>query len=190
MTYTLSNKRLAAYAAAGAAVMGTAGVAQADFTGYYDHSNWTFSTGSDAAVTGATATFLEITGANGGFFDVATYTIAAQAGGLVSFHYNYLSTDVGNWDNAGFYLNGALIQLVNNAGQGASFTFSTTVNAGDVIGFFVRSMDGGFGPGILQVDQFSAPTVVIPEPSAAILLALGTVGGSLAMRRRRRGENN
>ncbi len=190
MTYTLSNKRLAAYAAAGAAVMGTAGVAQADFTGYYDHSNWTFATGSDAAVTGATSTFLEITGANGNFADVATYTIAAQASGLVSFHFNYSSSDTGNWDNAGFYLNGSLIQLVNNAGQGSSFTFSTTVNAGDIIGFFVRSVDGAFGPGILQVDNFVGPTTVIPEPSAALLLALGTVGGTLAMRRRRRGENN
>jgi hypothetical protein len=184
-----SGKRLAAYAAAGAVALGTGAAAQAqqqmNFDGPYAHANWSFMTGSDAFFS-PTMTSLTLTGANAGIGDTATYTIAAVASGMVNFSWTYTSEDVGNWDYAGFVLNGMFTTLANNAAAPTGGSFSTMVNIGDTFGFFVTTQDGQFGRGTIAITNFAAP---VPEPSTLGLLALGTIGGALAWRRRRKAVN-
>lgn len=181
-TASISKKQALAYAVAGAAAMGTTATAYADFSGPYDHANWTFIPAGDASFT-PTLTTLQLVGSDSGVGGTAGYLIAADANGVVSFDWNYSSSDVGGWDYGGFYLNGVFTTLAFNSTQGAG-NFSTNVNAGDVFGFWVHSVDGGFGPGVLDVSNFSAP-VAVPEPGTLGLLALGTLGGALGFRRRR-----
>jgi hypothetical protein len=187
-TATVFGKQALAYAVAGAAALGSPAIVQADFSGPYDHANWTFTQVGDSSFT-ATLTTLTLTGPNDGDgtpnLDITTlYTIAADASGTVSFDWNYSSTDIGDYDNGGFTRNGVRTTLANNDTQ-SSGSFSTSVNAGDIIGFFVFSDDAAFGPGVLAITNFSGP-VAVPEPGSLGLLALGTVGGVLGLRRRRR----
>lgn len=167
----MNNRRLAAYAAAGTAAA-VAGAANADFTGAYDHANWTFITGSDASITIADATTLEITGANAGLADLATYSILAAATGTVSFDWEYSSVDVGNWDYGGYFNTDGFMTLANNNTQGSG-SVSFNVVMGEEFGFFVFSADGSFGPGVLKITNFSAP---IPAPASLALLAAGAFG--------------
>lgn len=185
MTATVSKtRRMAAYAAAGAAAAGVGAVASAqDFTGPYDHSNWTFNPGTGNGFFVSSPTTLSLTGnddASGLPVDTL-YTIAAAADGVVSFDWTYSSIDVGTWDYGGFYLNGTFTVLADNANQGSGF-FSTNVMAGDIFGFFVFSEDGQFGPGVLDISNFSAP---VPAPAALALLAVG----GIAQLRRSRGRS-
>ncbi len=180
------TKHALAYAVAGAAVLGTSATAEADFIGPYIHPNWTYTPGGDSSNTGTIATFQLIGSNDGTGPDTALYTIAASAGGTVSFDWNYSSGDSGNYDFGGFYLNGVFTTLANNASQGAG-TFSTGVNNGDTFGFFVTSQDSQFGAGVLDVSNFIGP-MAIPEPGSLGLLALGTLGGVLALRRRRKAQ--
>lgn len=184
-TASISTKQALAYAVAGAATLGATATAQADFSGPYDHANWTFTQAGDSSFS-ATLTTLTLTGSNNGltFNAVTQYGIAADADGTVSFDWNYSSVDSFNFDYAGFYLNGAFTTLAFNSTPGGG-SFSTSVNQGDLFGFWVLSNDSTGGPGILDISNFSGP-VAIPEPGSLGLLALGTVGGALGFRRRRR----
>ncbi|HRP62851.1 MAG TPA: PEP-CTERM sorting domain-containing protein [Phycisphaerales bacterium] len=170
-TEVMSNRRLAAYAAAGTAAA-IAGAANADFTGAYDHANWTFITGSNASITIANATTLQITGANGGLADLATYSILAAAAGTVSFDWQYTSVDIGNCDYGGYFNTDGFTTLAANNSQGSG-SASFNVAAGEEFGFWVFSVDGSFGPGVLTITNFSAP---IPAPASLALLAAGAFG--------------
>jgi hypothetical protein len=184
-TASISKKQALAYAVAGAATLGTTATAQADFSGPYDHANWTFTQAGNSSFA-STLTTLTLTGSSNGttFNALTTYSIAADADGTVSFDWDYTSNDTGGYDYGGFYVNGAFTTLAFNSTQGNG-TFSTNVSQGDNIGFWVFSVDSISGAGVLNISNFSGP-VAVPEPGSLGLLALGTVGGALGFRRRRR----
>ena len=181
------KKHALAYAVAGAAVLGSCATAEADFIGPYIHPNWTWTPAGDSSNLGTLTTF-QLTGSN----DLVTlnatalYTIAAAASGNVSFDWNYSSPDVNQYDFGGFYLNGVFTTLAFNSTQGIG-TFSSPLIAGDTFGFFVTSADSEFGPGVLDISNFIGP-MAVPEPGPLGLLAVGTLGGVLALRRRRNAQ--
>jgi hypothetical protein len=198
----MKMKKLAASAAAGAAVLGVSSTVEADFSGPYAPGNWTTS-GTQGSLTNNGITLEMISGnagvgATGGLPNVGTlsYTISAVAAGNVSFDWLVPqggSPDSGNWDYFGVILNGTYFGpnsvgasgqtgLGNNdtpEGQVSSFNFA--VNQGDTFGFFIHTRDGGYGPLTAQFTNFTAP---IPEPTSVALLALGSLAG-LGVRRRR-----
>lgn len=196
------TKKLAAVTAAGAAVLGAHGVAEADFSGPYAPANWT-TTGTNGSATnnGTVLTLVSGNGnggATGGLPNVGTvsYTITAAGSGTVSFDWQVTdSPDSGTWDYFGVILNGVYFgpNSVGAAGQtglgnnetpvNSPSSWSFSVNNGDTFGFYTQTRDGGFGGLTSEIFNFSAPNA-IPEPSAVALLALGTIGG-LGLRRRR-----
>jgi MYXO-CTERM domain-containing protein len=164
---------------AAAGLLAIAGAANAQFSGPYDHSNWALNAngGDGSAVTSPTT--LDLTGNDaGGSFIATDYTIAAAGTGLFSFDWKYSSGDTGTYDTGGYLINGVYTVLAANNSQGGG-SVSVAVNAGDIIGFRVESADGAFGPGLLNVGNFSGP---VPAPGALALLGLG---GLVAGRRRR-----
>lgn len=162
-----------------------------DFSGPYAPGNWTFSNTGSANPTGMVNTAMApasitLTGGTGGTIGgpsgTTNFTIAAVASGMVSFNWTYASTDTGSYDIGNFVLNGAPTVLATNATQGSGM-FSIMVNAGDIFGFQVFTADSFAGPGILTISNFNAP---VPEGSTLGLLALGSVGILILMRRRLR----
>ena len=159
------------------------------FTGPYDPSQWTLSNnpvsvGGSVDTSGAPSS-VALTGGNSNVAGYTTWTIAAPAPGTVSFNWSYEAHDIAGpyYDPAGWILNGGPTQVTANYGpnsQSGSTSFS--VIAGDTFGFYVYTLDGGFGPGIITPSNFSAPDSV-PEPATLLL-----VGGPLilaGLRRRR-----
>jgi hypothetical protein len=187
------EKSLSRYALATASVatMAIPAVAKADFSGPYDPANWTFENTGSADPTGSVITAtapasITLTGGTGGSSGgpsgTTNFTIAAVATGIVSFDWTYSSTDTGAYDVGNFLLNGTPTFLADNANQGSG-PFSIAVNAGDVFGFQVFTVDAFLGPGVLEIENFSAP---VPESSTLALFALGSVGVLILMRRRAR----
>lgn len=183
-----ARKRAYAYATA-AAVVSTAGVAQADFTGDYAPANWTTITGSPDANVANDGMTAVLTGSDAGALDVLEYQVTVAATGTFSFDWSYtnLLGDLGSYDYAGILNGGNFTLLATNqdAFPGPSVGGSTTVDVtvGDSFSFVVVTLDGLLGAGELTINNFNA--TVIPEPSALGLLAVGTIGGILAGRRRR-----
>ena len=178
------GKKTAAYAAA-AAVVTSAGVANADFTGDYDPSNWSTSTASiDASVNNDGLTAI-LTGSDSGIADVLEYSVTVAQTGTFDFDWSYtnLLGDYGSYDYAGFLVDNQFVLLATNDDDPASGSESISVNAGQTFSFVVATLDGNFGAGELTISNFE--DTAIPEPSALGLLAAGTIGGVLAGRRRK-----
>lgn len=183
------RKKAVAYAAA-AAVVSTTGVANADFTGPYDPSNWTVTTingNPDQSVSNDGMTAI-ITGTDLGSGDAISYTVTVAANGPFEFDWSYtnLGGDYGSFDYSGFLVDGAFTLLATNQNaldDGGTISGSESLNlsAGQTFSFTVTSLDGTFGAGQLTISNFDA----VPEPGALGILALGTIGGLLAGRRRK-----
>jgi hypothetical protein len=166
---------------AAAGLLAIAGAANAQFSGAWDHSNWTTTlNGGDGSVTNKTATTATVNGTDGTGANVNTdYTIVVPAGSWqVSFAWKYSSVDSGTYDSGGYLVNGNYTVLAFNNTQGSGSTGPLVLNGGDTFGFRVFSADSAFGRGILDITKFEA----IPAPGALALLGLG---GLVAGRRRR-----
>jgi hypothetical protein len=190
-------KFMLAPAAAGAALILSSQSARADFSGAYDPANWTlfnstvplnpppgsFTGNGFVNITGAPAS-ISLTGSDGPNVSGAIntdYTIAAAGAGTWSFDWSYTTLDsASGFDPAFYLLNGTPTTLISNSATTGSGSVSITVNAGDVIGFRIRTLDNSFGPGTVTITNFVAP---VPAPGSLALLGLAAV--SRRSRRRR-----
>ena len=169
--------RTAAVAAASLATLCFSGAASAAWT-------FTDDTGG-ASISGAFPSFT-LTGSD--LFDlkddVATYTQTFAAAQAVAFTWSYATLDCcgGEWDPAGYVLNGVRHQLSLDGAplQGSAGAATVEVAAGDVFGWYVESLDSSQGPGILSVS-------VVPEPASVALLLAGLGALAYAARRRAKG---
>jgi hypothetical protein len=135
------------------------------------------------------------------------FSILMPAAGTVSFNWSYTTTDTDPsavhvndpfWDPAGVVVNGDLAPHQLSFGCGnidpscivsatESGSYSLAVASGDVVGFYVRTVDNYAGNASLTITDFSGPLAAVPEPASAAMLALGVLGlaGVAAARRRR-----
>jgi len=153
------------------------------FEGAYDPTNWTL-TNSNANgyvnTSNAPDSILEIGGNNGsGWGGQTLYTTTAAGSGLVSFDWNYSTSDWSSYyDPFGVVLNGSFTQLTNNnAGISQLGSYSFNVSQGDNFGFGIKTVDNAFGSGKVEISNFSAP---VPEPITGLVLAAGMGGAALS----------
>ena len=159
------------------------------FEGTYDPSNWDITlTNSDGDVdTSYAPESISIIGSDigrGGSGDT-DFTITSPGDGIVSFDWFYTTEDVSPiWDPFGFLINGNFEALSLRNQSGSS---SFMVSAGDIFGFRIHSVDNIFGPGMVDISNFSGPDsapIPNPEPATLILLGSGLVGLGGATRRK------
>lgn len=178
--HTRNVSRWAALAVTSTACLTLSATASADFTGYYDPANWTWTelgTGVGSYV--ADANTLVMTTGDAGVDTDSYFHILAAADGTFSFDWAYSSVDDPGFD-AGYYVLDDLSNYIFlSTTDGESGSISVQVSAGDLIGFNVYSVDGEFGPGVLTITNFAAP---VPEPASMAILGLGAA----ALLRRRR----
>ena len=169
--------------------IGLAPASRADTIPFGGQSFTLTNTNSDGSATvSSDGSTLTIIGPNNGSGEPGTTDLltTAFASGLVSFQWAYSSLDTPGADSAAYVLNGSAVQLADTDGQTGTTQFS--VNAGDLFGFEMASLDNQGEPGILTVTDFSAPaaTSVSPEPGTAMLLFISGAAG-LAMYRTKAG---
>ena len=177
-------KRSMLHGAVATLLLGASLAASAQFSGPYAPLNWTTAHQPDiTADTGSVDTSaapgsVTLLGSDNGL-NVGSqlhFTTTAAAGGTFSFNWAYKSLDADGdpvYDPAGYFHNGSFQLSVNGGTVSQSGFHSLPVNPGDVIGFWVGTTDNLGGPASLTISNFSAP---IPEPGAAVLMALGLVG--------------
>ncbi len=142
--------------------------------------------GSWAIIDPLTNTF-SITGTNNGATNSVTLlTTTAPLAGLLSFTWDYLTTDVDGaaLDLAGYYLNGSFFQLSDNNGPDSqSGLGSLALSAGDLFGFYINATDGQLGAATITV-SLTGFTAAVPEPETAALMMAGLLALGFARRRR------
>ena len=130
----------------------------AQFSGYYDPSNWSLfsvSANSDAGVdaSGAPASII-FNGNDSGFGDCCSLyddlSITIPSAGTVSFDYDHVNPDI---DEFYYSVNGTAT-FITSSGSG---TVSVPVNQGDVFGFRIFTDDDCCGRGVATIFNFSAP---------------------------------
>ncbi|WP_299789671.1 VPLPA-CTERM sorting domain-containing protein [uncultured Marivita sp.] len=156
------------------------------FADGYDVSNWTVSAsfGGSVNTTGAPSSIVVIEPNSGFGGAIASFTTVALGTGTFSFDWDYGGNDCG-WASALVYNNGSSV-LANSCTSGNSY--SAQVNAGDIIGFGIRTFDGILGSTTLSISNFTAPSELTPVPLPAAGWMLFSGFGALAFvgRRRRR----
>jgi hypothetical protein len=154
--------------------------ARADFSGYYDHSNWYLYSEGDGYVANATPSTLTLVGDNSGWGGYTDYIIAIEQDGILSFDWSYFSIDDPGFDYASYYA-GGMDNFLSDA-SGESGSVSIAVTAGELFAFTVYSEDGWLGAGELTITNFNVEPV--PEPATMAVLGLGAA----ALVRRRRSK--
>jgi hypothetical protein len=146
--------------------------AKAQFGYDYAPSKWTtfLTPGSNGSVNTAGApNSITITGSDGASatnMDV-DYTITALATGVLSFSWSYHTNDTDEapqYDIAGVLVNGTFTQLTDDTPGNINRTgsFSTSVTAGNTIGFRLRAIDNVFGNATFTISNFTSPTTTLP----------------------------
>jgi subtilisin-like proprotein convertase family protein len=126
------------------------------FSGSFDPANWQLvSTGDGSVNTAAAPTSIVLTGNDNGAAGNTDYTITMVACGSGELYFNWMynSIDGPTWDNAGYIINGNYSQIAN-VDATSGIVGPITINAGDVFGFRVYSVDGSAGAGIFTISNF------------------------------------
>jgi hypothetical protein len=196
----LSSQRtwFTALSAVAALTVGAAPGLSVGFSGPYAPANWTFSTegdgtGSFPSTLGAPAS-ITLTGPDGGQPDINTgeapgkglFTTMAVGTGTVSFDWSLLIGEFeffASDDPFGYILNGTPFQLSIDFDGDQSGSSSFAVSTGDVFGFYVETFTSQFGPSVVTVSNFSAPSAPAPVPGP--LPVLGAAAFFHASRRLR-----
>ena len=157
----------------GAALILAGPSAHGDFSGPYAPANWTLtnSNNGDGSATNDGAT-LVLTSAdnNPGMMNNTDYTVASAAAGVFSFHWLYSTQDSCVFDLPYYLVNGTATPMMpGGCSPGLNGDVAVSVNAGDIIGFRMHSVDSQLGPGWITVTNFHGP---IPGPAGAALLLL------------------
>jgi|GEM_PF-4218560 len=155
----------------------------------YDPANWTFNAnGGDGSFDASNAPDeIMITGNNNLQAGITTtYEVDILCDGTISFDWFYEGEPPGFgnafFDPSGYLLNGGQTQLTDDNGPSVqSGSASTPVVAGDVFGFYIFSIDGGFGPGIFtMIDNFKGPTCIPDEIIGGEIIPINTTALLLA----------
>ena len=170
----------------------------ADFIGPYDVSNWNQSPeGGFIDLSSAPSSILLISSDDGNGESNTDLTIEILTDGIVTFDWNYLTTepiDPGffgpEFDPFGYLLNGSFFQLTDDLGTAEQSGWEeVTVLAGDIFGFRANSFDSLEGPAFTLIEKFVGPlpeTNQVPEPGTILLLGSGLVGLGLWKNRKTR----
>ena len=186
------SQRLARYSVGTLTLAGSAGIAQADFSGMYSVSppadgtytltgTQTYGTWTSTAQNGASVltlddsqapTFLTLTGTAASTTSIEQFNDTAPFSGTLSFSYTASGVTFLTVDGNLTFLNGT------------SSVTNVAVGAGQTFGFLTQS-GGSYTGSSLTVSNFSAPGSV-PEPGAAGWIAAGAAGllATRALRRR------
>jgi len=133
--------------------------AQKDFAGDFAVSNWTedLDGGTGFVDTSGAPNFISITGSNSfpegpinGLVDT-DFTIQICEDGYLMFDWSYFTEDFSpQFDPAGFKINGDFTEITDPLGPIAQGGWETVgVEAGDVFGFTLRSIDDSLGEGVI-----------------------------------------
>ncbi|MGY6630826.1 MAG: choice-of-anchor J domain-containing protein [Wenzhouxiangella sp.] len=158
------------------------------FGGAFDPDNWTLvnnptNTGGSVNVNAGPPVEVFITGGDSNVGGFTELQIEIPVDGTINFDWGYQSTDSGDFDRAGYSINGSFTQLANNANQVPFFnqSVSVEVSAGDLFGLRVVTQDGLFGAGVLGVTNFDfVPGFCEGELSTVSWLTASPDSGSVA----------
>jgi uncharacterized protein YjdB len=134
----------------------------AQFSGPYAFSNWQISTiAPSGGVANGSPSFVILTGPDGNDVpnqSVTDFSIVPPATGMISFDWEYSSSDDPGYDPASYTINGEEFFLSDEPGTtGTQFVM---VEAGETFGFRVRTVDGCCGSATLRISNFAAGPLV------------------------------
>ncbi len=175
------------------------------FNGAYAVNNWVWAApanGGSVDTTGA-PNWIKLKSSwdnNWASWELATYQLTAPEDAVISFHWDYNTTDGGGsvWDRFGWVINGSYSQLTycapcgkGNANNNNHIWGDTSISvlAGDSFGFYFYS-DGFYGTATSVVSAFVATTQEspepspVPEPSTLVLFGIGALGTARIIRKK------
>jgi hypothetical protein len=187
-TATIGGCRLVSLAFSVAAALLLSTGAHAGFIDTYPFGSFTLVNTDADGVVEATLGGLPfvITGGNTGSGESGTTDFVTEAlgPGLIVFGFSFESPDDRPYESAGYLLRGMYYELTNAGSVVGTAEFP--VSAGDVFGWRVFTLDNQGEPGVLRVDDGSAP---VPEPSM-FLATFAVIVLAAALRLSRRGRNH
>ncbi len=142
-------------------------IVSSGFQGTYATATWFPSTNAGGTFTTNAPTSISLTSGNSSSAGNMDYTHSIPANGTVSFSWAYSTTDGAQWDYPLYLLNGVATILPGYSTSGASIQSGSavvSVNAGDVFGFRMYTLDGFAGAATTVFSNLSAPA----NPSASL----------------------